>query len=304
MNKHDHSEIKQPVIFGEVLFDHFPDQNVVLGGAPFNVAWHLQALGEAPLFISRVGDDKLGCRIQSLMQNWGMDSSGMQIDTTHPTGVVQIEIENGEPSYAIVPEQAYDYINTHELAPLTHATQGSLLYHGSLALRNPVSNAALEALIEKLNLPVFVDVNLRAPWWDKETIHASLKAAHWVKLNDEELQQLSPIDGALEYQAKALQELCELPLLIVTQGEQGALARTAEGRIYRVEPEADIPIVDVVGAGDAFTSVILLGLLRGWELENSLHRAQSFASAVVGIRGATPIHKEFYHSFTDTWSNI
>jgi len=32
-------------IFGEVLFDQFPDGQQVLGGAPFNVAWHLQAFG-------------------------------------------------------------------------------------------------------------------------------------------------------------------------------------------------------------------------------------------------------------------
>lgn len=44
-------------IFGEVLFDHFPDGNQVLGGAPFNVAWHLQAFGQSPCMVSRVGND-------------------------------------------------------------------------------------------------------------------------------------------------------------------------------------------------------------------------------------------------------
>ena len=51
---------RRPVIFGEVLFDHFPDGARVLGGAPFNVAWHLQAFGSAPLFVSRVGNDPAG----------------------------------------------------------------------------------------------------------------------------------------------------------------------------------------------------------------------------------------------------
>ena len=44
------------VIFGEVLFDDFPD-GAVLGGAPFNVAWHLQAFGLHPVVISRTGND-------------------------------------------------------------------------------------------------------------------------------------------------------------------------------------------------------------------------------------------------------
>ena len=49
-------------VFGEVLFDHFPDGSRVLGGAPFNVAWHLQAFGQSPRFISRIGNDPAGLR--------------------------------------------------------------------------------------------------------------------------------------------------------------------------------------------------------------------------------------------------
>ena len=44
-----------PLIFGEVLFDVYPDGTEILGGAPFNVAWHLQGFGVSPLMISRVG---------------------------------------------------------------------------------------------------------------------------------------------------------------------------------------------------------------------------------------------------------
>ena len=51
---------QHPCIFGEVLYDHFPDGQRVLGGAPFNVAWHLQAFGQAPRFVSRVGHDAEG----------------------------------------------------------------------------------------------------------------------------------------------------------------------------------------------------------------------------------------------------
>lgn len=68
------------IIFGEVLFDCFPDGNVILGGAPFNVAWNLQAFGLSPLFISRIGDDSYGITIKEAMQNWGMDLRGLQLD--------------------------------------------------------------------------------------------------------------------------------------------------------------------------------------------------------------------------------
>ena len=50
----------RPVIIGEVLFDRFPNNVLVLGGAPFNVAWHLHGFGASPLFVSRIGDDEAG----------------------------------------------------------------------------------------------------------------------------------------------------------------------------------------------------------------------------------------------------
>ncbi len=62
----------QLCIFGEVLLDHFPDGKRVLGGAPFNVAWHLQAFGQSPGFISRVGDDAEGETVRTAMSDWGM----------------------------------------------------------------------------------------------------------------------------------------------------------------------------------------------------------------------------------------
>ncbi len=61
-------------IFGEVLFDHFADGTRVLGGAPFNVAWHLQAFGQAPWFISRTGNDPDGEAVRAAMRDWGMDT--------------------------------------------------------------------------------------------------------------------------------------------------------------------------------------------------------------------------------------
>jgi fructokinase len=63
-----------------------------------------------------------------------------------------------------------------------------------------------------------------------------------------------------------------------------------------------VPVVDTVGAGDAFASVILLGLAKGWPLQQMLERAQSFASQIVGRRGATVSDPAFYNPFIESWS--
>ncbi len=178
-----------PLVFGEVLFDHFPDGSMVLGGAPFNVAWHLQAFRQAPLFVSRVGDDALGRNIRSAMLEWGMHTQGLQMDSAHPTGTVEVRIEGGEPSYDIVAGRAYDFIDALSLPPFE---KPGVIYHGSLALRNQPSADALAALKEDHPVPVFLDVNLRPPWWQRDSVLAMLQAAHWAKLNEHELEQLFP----------------------------------------------------------------------------------------------------------------
>ena len=138
----------RPVVFGEVLFDIFPGGESVLGGAPFNVAWNLQGLGLEPLFISRVGNDELGERVLGSMRDWGMDTRGVQLDRTHPTGTVGIELDGAEPTYTIHPNQAYDHIDPTAAIDALGDERPALLYHGSLALRQPVSRGALSRLLE------------------------------------------------------------------------------------------------------------------------------------------------------------
>ncbi len=290
---------KNPMtIFGEVLFDHFPDGSRVLGGAPFNVAWHLQAFRQSPRLISRVGDDPTGDAVAAAMHKWGMDLSGLQRDDKHPTGIVDIVIEHGEPAYTIVPEQAYDYIDAAEIQD---AGKPGLLYHGTLALRQPVSRAALVALRAEHKGRVFMDVNLREPWWRKDEILEWLDQADWVKLNHHELAALYSISGDLDTDMQRFVELYRLQGLIVTSGKQGAVAIDHNGVSCRVTPGEIAQVIDTVGAGDAFASVMLLGLNLDWPLRITIERAQAFASAMVTQRGATVRDHAFYQPFIEAW---
>ena len=291
--------VQRPVIFGEVLYDRFPDGSVVLGGAPFNVAWHLQAFGMAPVFVSRVGDDALGHSIRNTMHAWEMDTSGLQLDPVHPTGSVDISIEDGEPGFDIVDRQAYDFIEPAAMPPLPDC---ALLYHGSLAVRNEVSGRTLQQLQQGRDLQRLVDVNLRSPWWRRESVMSLLQGARWIKLNEAEVAQLVPDAETLPEQMQHLQQQSGAELLIVTRGAAGALMLAASGDEFNVVPQSRGEVIDTVGAGDAFTSVVTLGLLRGWSLPLMLERAQAFASAITGIRGATRNDHDFYQPFMDNWT--
>lgn len=288
----------RPVIFGEVLFDHFPDGAAVLGGAPFNVAWHLRGFGENPLLISRVGDDPTGRRVLSAMDAWGMDTSGVQVDSTYPAGRVRIEWQGSEPLYTILPDQAYDHISVEGLPD---CEQPAFLYHGSLALRRPTSRATLEALLSRAPMTVLFDVNLRSPWWCVADIQRWAARAHWVKLNQEELALLCPHPMDLLEGARLLLAGHGLQGVLLTQGKAGATVLTAGGGSHGVQPGKAIDVVDTVGAGDAFTAVFCIGQSRGWALSLTLERAQEFASAIVGVRGATVADQAFYNHFLAAW---
>lgn len=295
-------ETRRPIIFGEVLFDHFSDGARTLGGAPFNVAWNLQAFGANPLFVSRVGDDEDGVQIQDAMSRHGMDTSGLQRDDKYPTGSVQVSLVCGEPSYEIINDCAYDHISVSELPKVDKESIG-LVYHGSLALRNAPSKKALAALLEATEASVFVDVNLRKPWYDSAYILQLLENSRWCKINEEELFELASNDEGLGCDAVAQHLAGRLfNTLFVTRGKMGAIAVTKEGDRADIQPESEVTVVDTIGAGDAFCSILILGLLREWDVPTILSRAQDFASAVVGIRGAVSTDEHFYQQFEQAWN--
>ena len=283
-------------VFGEVLFDHFPDGRRVLGGAPFNVAWHLQAFGENPLFLSRVGLDPEGDEVRAAMQRWGMSLQGMQSDEFLPTGRVVVSFEDGEPGYEIVRPAAWDAI-----LPPAQGADCRLLYHGSLALRSEQSRESWKALRAAGDAMVFVDINLRPPWYERSVLLEALDGARWVKLNGFELDHLAPGKGKMHQRAAAFIEKYGLEGLILTHGAKGASVTMPGGAHFETRPEGDMEIKDTVGAGDALASVMILGLARGWPVQIALDRAQAFASAIVGRRGATVGEPGFYDRFLADW---
>ena len=287
------------IIFGEVLFDCFPDGNIVLGGAPFNVAWHLQAFGVSPLFISRIGNDSYGVTIRETMENWGMNLRGLQLDLEYPTGTVQVNFINNEPHYEIVENSAYDFIKFSSLPSLP---KDSILYHGTLALRSQACVETLQKIKTNIFPSIFLDVNLRTPWWNLKTVELLLKEISWLKLNEEELSLIVPQESNIESRIKYLFAAFLLNNITLTQGKAGAISFQSNGNQEQIIPSQNTQIVDTVGAGDAFSSVLILGIIKGWNSAKTLVRAQEFASAIVGIRGATIQDKFFYEYFLNRWN--
>lgn len=303
---HPASQQNTVVLFGEVLADMFPDRTV-LGGAPFNVARHLKAFGQNPVLITRLGNDALRDKVLGVMSENGMETLGIQLDKKHPTGRVQVHIENGSHRFEILPMQAYDFIHPAVVRMASLSVNPALVYFGTLAQRHEVSRRALKTLLRSTNAARFLDINLRAPWYDEKTLRLSLQNADIVKLNIEEvdiLAEMLVLSGS-DPQARVWELMTQFDLsqVLVTCGEAGAWQINQGGKITTTSRQNQaISLVDTVGAGDGFASVFILGTLLGWSMPLTLDRANAFAASICEIRGAIPGHADFYQPFIEEWS--
>ena len=141
---------------------------------------------------------------------------------------------------------------------------------------------------------------MRPPWWDLSQIQNIIQSGQWIKLNSEELALIVPQLSDIESRMQFLLANTNVKLVVVTRGGDGAIAAT-QNECCSVHPDTIDNVIDTVGAGDAFTSVLLLGIYKDWSLQTILNRAQQFASTVVQQRGATTQDKTFYKHFIDAW---
>ncbi|EFI36001.1 PfkB domain protein [Desulfonatronospira thiodismutans ASO3-1] len=287
------------LVFGEVLFDIFPDQSRVIGGAPFNAARHLQGLGLDPFFVSRVGRDAPGEEVREQMQLWGMNRQGLQVDQDRPTGMVLVRFKGDEPYYEIKEEVAFDYIEQDQEQSSFEGR--TLFYHGTLAARSSISASTLYALAQKKDQEVFCDINLRDPWWSRELVRDILSWCSYLKVNLDELEEVASIleirEEGLQARARMVQKVCGLKCLVLTMGGDGAMLFPGDREhLFAAAPKVS-SFEDAVGAGDSFSAIFLMGLCRGWSWESILQRAVRIAAEVCSIKGAVPEEKDFYSRF-------
>ena len=287
-----------PLIVGEVLFDHFPEEKK-LGGAPFNVAWNLKGFGLDPLLATRIGDDAEGKDIRDRIHSWQMDASAVQTDGNRPTGRVEITVDHGEPSYKIVSNQAYDSIDTVKLIEsLGERRAPAIFYHGSLAWRDGSSRAKLAALRNSIGSRIFVDINVREPWFDIAWLQQLITNSEWLKLNIDELALISgqSCESRSQIVAAAVDVLRRFQCqhCWVTAGADGAYSIDAAGNdFFAAAPHVE-KIVNTVGAGDGFASVVIYGILNDWPPQRILDTAVEFAATVCTLAGALSDDPQFY----------
>ncbi len=276
---------------GEVLWDLLP-AGPQFGGAPANVAIHAVALGGHGSLVSAVGGDDAGVEARDRLSEADVEQRAVTSVWDRPTGVVRVTLDAaGHPSYDIATGSAWDEIPwTNQVADVV--ARAEAVCFGSLAQRSPVSRATIRRAVAEARGAAWrlFDVNLRQAWYDAEVLDASLPLANAVKLNDEELPVVARLCGVggvtADEQLHGLVTKYDLALAALTCGPRGAILLTPAERV--TAPATATVVADTIGAGDAFTATLLVGLLWEAPLAEIATRANAVAAYVCSQPGATP----------------
>jgi fructokinase len=275
---------------GEVLWDLLPSGSQ-LGGAPANFAYHAHALGAHASVVTRVGDDSLGRDIFARFKEFGFPNETVQVDDQTPTGTVTVRLDgDGVPHYTIHENVAWDRLVVTPAA-LAVVREANAICFGTLAQRHATARETIQRLVAAAPADAWCvfDINLRQKFFSREIIEQSLRLANVLKLNDSELPILADLFDLGKSPCDQIEQLAkgfDLRLVALTRGPQGSLL-FREGRWSEQAPHP-VEVVDTVGAGDAFTAALVMGLLLEMKLDEMHAWAAEIARHVCSHAGATP----------------
>ncbi|MUL37347.1 carbohydrate kinase family protein [Gloeocapsopsis dulcis] len=260
---------------GEILFDCLADQigrsleeveswTPYPGGAPANVACGLVKLGTSSGFVGCVGEDEPGNALVQLLQDVGVDTTGVQRHPTAPTRQVYVvRSESGDRTFAgfgdfKTEEFADTYLQADKL-PVQLFENADFLVLGTLELVYPESRASVFRaldLAEEYNVKVILDVNWRPVFWDSEETALQIipklySRIDFLKLSEEEAEWLfdTTDPGAINYRLESIEGV------LITAGENGCAYCLGEneGKV----PSFPVKVVDTTGAGDSFLAAFV-----------------------------------------------
>jgi fructokinase len=254
--------------------------------------------------VSCVNGDQRGHKVIDALCWMGMSTRYIGKDSNHPTGLASVFVQSGEPRYQIGADVAWDYIyGTPALKEL--ARECNAVCYGSLAQRSPASRATIRNFLQDASQAIrLYDVNLRRNaltgelGYSPEIVEHSCQAATIIKSNQSELFEifnLLGIECSDDQSLDGIRRRMEMLLarfparaIVVTRGADGTivLARNGEFRVNSsVKPEGtSYP----VGAGDACSAGILLGIALGWNLHATMELANRMGADVASNPSATP----------------
>ena len=285
------------LVFGEVLWDVYPDKKCI-GGAAFNFSAHSSLLGNDVSLLSAVGNDELGLDTFETVKKFGIDTAYL-LNNDKSTGSVTVTLNDQKiPSYNVHTDTAYDNVILDDTTLNKVKNEAfDCLYFGTLSQRSPVSRSSLIKLLEHCTFNnIFCDVNIRKDCYDLDSVKRCFENATVIKISDEEEPILRDLgiyacdgDDCKDISNAISAKFKNLKIIIITLGSKGSFAYDAQnGKCYYADIVPCIP-VSTVGAGDSFGAAFINEYLKSNDVKASLNEGAVLSSYVVSQSEAVPI---------------
>jgi fructokinase len=287
-------------VCGEVLIDILPSGPVV-GGGPANTAKALARLGHDVHFIDGISSDEYGqsARAELLADGVNLD---LALASDKPTCTATVSLDDaGGASYEFLIDGTATFDFNSSWLPDPYRYQPQVLHIGTLVtMIEPGATALYDWAMSVAELaPIVFDPNIRPSVQPDRDLYeaavekwAALSAV--IKVSDDDLAWLFPGQSIDDVANRWISD--GVFLVVVTQGANGLMGYTSDGRVE--VPGVKVDVVDTVGAGDTVGAIVVEAMLahglvelRGDLLRSVLTRAAAAAAITCSRKGAQPPYK-------------
>ncbi len=290
-------------------FNDIKGFDAFVGGSPLNIAVGCARLGINASLLTGVGNDKVGEFIVNFLSNEGVNTHCIPVKNQSRSSAVVLGIEPPDkfPLVYYRDNAADSQVSIDDVIDAQIEDHKILLINGTALNMEPSRSATFFAteVAKKNNVDVVLDLDFRADQWhdyrafgltvrailpkvkiaigtEEEILAATMSSASQVTIKD---QQISAPEITGDIDASIEQLLSSgIEILIVKRGEEGASIYKANGSREDV-PGFPVEVLNVLGAGDAFASGFLYGILQGWDLYKSCRMGNASGAQVVTKKG-------------------
>jgi len=265
-----------------------------VGGFAGNVCTGLARLRVATAIVSKVGDDGHGEFIHEFLSHEAVDVHWLGVDPALNTPVVFCEIWPPDrfPLLFYRTPTCPDWELTTDDFDLDAVAEAPVLLASGTGLARENSRAAHTAVLERHRHTAIFDLDYRASFWStpiayQAAVQAVLPRADIVVGNDDEVRAATglsdPRAGIAALRAFGPR------IVVLKRGGEGAVL-FHDDQVLEVAP-VRMEIVNGLGAGDAFLATLTHGVLRGFDLDTAVRRANwsgAFVASQIPCSEAMP----------------
>lgn len=257
------------------------------GGTAGNIAYSLGLLGERPVIIATIGKDH-GPYFSWLEQN-GLSAEGIEIIPEEFTAGAYITTDKSDNQItgfnpgAMKQPARYDLCNADPKNSIVLIAPGNL--------EDMIGYAAT---CREKGIRYICDPGQSLTLWTGEQLRDWIRGSMMLITNDYELEVIMKMTGLKKAEISRL-----TGMIITTLGEHGSLI-SADGKDLKVPAAKVSDVLDPTGAGDAYRSGLVKGMVLGRDIETAAKIGAVAATYAIEKYG-TQEHHYTYEDFTERY---